>query len=769
MREDLLSLKEASARFGVSSAVLTRAIRRGELLPAAVTSRGLVRLSSHDLERFVTERAGRQRAQGRRPSGFPPALHRASLLLTSELRLDRLLQRFADLARELVNAQYSALAVMNEDGRILQFFTSGITAKERAAIGNPPEGHGLLGLLFRDNRSVRIPDISQHPRSYGFPANHPPMRSLLGVPVVRRGKNLVNLYLTNKLGAAEFTAEDQRLVEVLAQYAAAAIENAALHKRVTERAREWQTLHKIARQIALQLDSRRILTTVVREARRFFNADAAFIALLEEDGHALRMTAHTGLKTRAMRSLRLHSNQGLGGAVLASRGPLIIEDYAHEPRLQEPLIQETTAEGLVSHMAVPLAARSKPLGVLYIACRDRRAFSNEEAQLLAAMGSLAAIAVVNAQLYERESYLARVAEEERQRLSTVLSNLPEGVLLIEPQERRIVMANQAAAELLLGTDDDLVGAVNPAGWSMRLPNGTVIPDDDLPGNRALREGTVHLGVEVVLRRRDGVEMPILVNSAPLRDAENQISGAVVVFQDITRLKEVESLKADFLSMVSHDLKGPLTTIKGLASGLLLDEGAHAQTEVLESLRSIDEETDRLSELVNNLLDMSRIEAHALPMEPELCHLADIAADIIRRIERSRLGSDHRIITDIPLDLPEVYADYDQIGRVLLNLLSNAVKYSPAGSAIYLEAHFDPSTSTITVQVRDSGIGIAKEEQDKIFDKFYRVLSQTGRGRAGAGLGLAICKAIIEAHNGSIWVESEPGKGSSFFFTLPVPA
>jgi signal transduction histidine kinase len=168
--------------------------------------------------------------------------------------------------------------------------------------------------------------------------------------------------------------------------------------------------------------------------------------------------------------------------------------------------------------------------------------------------------------------------------------------------------------------------------------------------------------------------------------------------------------------------------------------------------------------------MSRIEAGVMKIEPEMCHLADITADCVRAIERSRLGGQHRIVTDVPLDLPEIYADYDQIGRVISNLLSNAIKYSPAGSEIVVRSYVsdDPSEMVVT-EVRDQGVGVPPEEIGKLFTRFYRVSSHRGRSRPGSGLGLAICKAIVEAHKGRIWVESEPGKGSTFCFTLPLPS
>ncbi|MCI0790785.1 MAG: PAS domain-containing protein, partial [Chloroflexi bacterium] len=329
-------------------------------------------------------------------------------------------------------------------------------------------------------------------------------------------------------------------------------------------------------------------------------------------------------------------------------------------------------------------------------------------------------------------------------------------------------SNQEAARMM--------GRTFPAGESKegyeqavvyRKADGGVYETKDLPLQQALKDGTVSRGVEVTLNLPDGRVIPTIVNAAPVYGEDGEITAAIAIFEDITALQEVERVKAEFLSMVSHDLKGPLSGIKSMASALLMEHGPRDIETILEYLTSIDEETDRMTELVGNLVDMSRIEANAMPMDPEICHLADIVDESVRRFGRSRLGGQQRINVDVPLELPEIYADYDQVGRVITNLLSNASKYSSPGTEISIKAYLDSDEgATIVTEVRDEGVGIPDDEIDKIFDKFYRVITRRGRGRPGSGLGLAICRSIIMAHEGNIWVESKPGVGSTFRFSLP---
>lgn len=501
------------------------------------------------------------------------------------------LQSIPLLARQMVDAEYSALAMMDDQGRVVKFLTSGITDETRDSIGDPPEGKGLLGALHTRAQPIRIADIAKDNRSVGFPPNHPHMDSMLGVPITGERGTLGNLYLTNKRGQSEFTEHDQTIVEAFAKYAATAIEN------------------------------------------------------------------------------------------------------------------------------------------------DR---------------------------------LRMEAEEERGRIRAMIESSAAAVIVADAQDGRLLLCNLEASRIMGRTLEAGDGReVYEQSVVYRKADGSVYNAADLPLQLALKDGTVSRGVEVVFSLRDGSEIPTLVNAAPVYGEEGEITAAIAIFEDITALQEVERVKAEFLSMVSHDLKGPLAGIKSMASALLLEQGPRDMETMLEYLTSIDEETDRMTELVGNLVDMSRIEANAMPMDPEVCHLADIVDDSIRRFERSRLAGQQRISVDVPLELPEMYADYDQIGRVMTNLLSNASKYSPEGSEISIKAYLDTENDgNIIAVVKDEGVGIPDDEIDKIFDKFYRVITQRGRGRPGSGLGLAICKSIIEAHDGRIWVDSKPGEGSAFFFSIP---
>ena len=215
-------------------------------------------------------------------------------------------------------------------------------------------------------------------------------------------------------------------------------------------------------------------------------------------------------------------------------------------------------------------------------------------------------------------------------------------------------------------------------------------------------------------------------------------------------------------MITHDLRSPLATIKGLVTELA--PSLDGESELNSDIEAIDEEIDQTIELVSNLLDMSRIEAGAYPLDMEITHMIDMSEDAIARARRSRIGRDRDVQADVPANLPPLFADPKQLGRVLDNLLSNALKYSSGKVTLCSEVSEDGDE--VRTVVIDSGIGIPLEDSDLVFDKFFRVTGGPRAGR-GAGLGLAICKAIVNAHGGEVGVNSTLGEGSEFWFTMPV--
>jgi len=264
-----------------------------------------------------------------------------------------------------------------------------------------------------------------------------------------------------------------------------------------------------------------------------------------------------------------------------------------------------------------------------------------------------------------------------------------------------------------------------------------------------------------LERTGNLPLPVGITYAPLVNAENELVNIIATVRDITRFREAEELKSTFISVISHELKTPVALIKGYVSTLRREDATWDRKIVADSLQVIEEESDRLTDLIENLLDASRLQAGALSMTK-----TDLALDLLaeRIAERFRTQTQlHTIRVTFPPNFPVVAGDEERISQVFTNLLSNAIKYSPAGGEIRITGEVRPNY--VIVCVSDPGPGIAPEDIPHVFDRFYRS-SEASRKTKGAGLGLYLARAVIEAHEGRIWIDPKPGDGARICFSLP---
>ncbi len=378
-------------------------------------------------------------------------------------------------------------------------------------------------------------------------------------------------------------------------------------------------------------------------------------------------------------------------------------------------------------------------------------------------GHLLGFAQVTRDISRRKQAEAATQQEHR-RLETLVETSPVGIVVVD-SGGRLVLVNREAERITDFTyrEGDPLEALEQGGVRRR-PDGSEYASEELPIRRALYRGETVRAEEVSFHFADGRTVPALVNATPITGPGGEVAGAIAIMQDITPLEELEKLRGEFLGVVSHELKTPLTAIKGSAAMALGRRRPLDAAQAQELFEIIDDQADRLAELVDNLLDMTRIEAGSLAVSPEPTDLQTLLEDA--RAASDRGGTEHEIEIQLPDDLPSVDADRRRIGQVLLNLLSNAAKFSPQGEPITITV--EREASQVTVHVRDRGRGIPADKIPHLFKKYSRVHEPQGRGLQGTGLGLAICKGIVEAHGGRIWAGSEgEGRGSTFSFTLPV--
>ena len=467
-------------------------------------------------------------------------LSQASLRVSETLDFNTVLQEVIDNARDLTDARYGALLTYEQSGGIEDFITSGISAQEIGRLKVSPRGLGLLGYMNEIREPLRLADISEHPSSVGFPENHPPMTTFLGMPIRHRGEHLGNIYLTEKDGGRNFTSEDQDVLVMFASQAGAAIFN----------------------------------------ARR----------------------------------------------------------YREEQKAKADL------EALVN---------ISPVGVLV--------FDAETGDLVST----------------------------------------------NDETRRIVGKLQAPGRSL----SQLLEVI-----SLRRPDGTDIPVDQLPTTKAMRQGESILAEEVVIHLPDGRTVTTLVSARPIRRDGGEIVSVVATIQDITPLEEMKRQRAEFMNDVSHELRTPLMAIKGTASSLLSSPFPVDPVENRQFLRVIDEQADRMRDLINDLIDITHIEAGTLSVSPEPIELADLLAQVSEAYKEA--GALHSLVEfELPPALPKVMADSRRILQVLGNLAASVSMHSSETSTVRIRVY--PRDSHVAFIVGDETSGAAA----------MRTATEPGRNRA----------------------------------------
>jgi PAS domain S-box-containing protein len=511
------------------------------------------------------------------------------------------------------------------------------------------------------------------------------------------------------------------------------------------RVRQREYLLQISRALTAQLRLDDLLQLVLEAATSILAGQAGLIALRGSDG-----------------SFGVRASYGLGRATIPHFAPLLtdIPDDADRNRFNIPGLADKLGR-VAAHLglqlqqvvALPMAIRRELIGVLYVFRTYGTRFTANDRQVLASFADQAAIAVHNAQLYEDVT-------QEKRRLDAILEYSADGVLILDSAHRIAVfnralsrLSDWASAEALgrhhdeivrwahLATEIDLSSAV-AGGWPLQPARPLYVEGD--------------------LRRRAGGTVSVGITYAPLFDREGRLVNIIASVRDITRFREAEELESVFISVISHELKTPVALIKGYADTLLRKDAHWSPETTQESLSVILEETERLNQLIDNLLDASRLQTGALPMEVDEVALDALASRIADRFRTQT--QIHDIVVRFPADFPVVAGDVSRLEQVVSNLLSNAIKYSPDGGTIEIDGRTSPKDAIVTVS--DQGVGIPLDEQPRIFERFFRGAREHRKSTPGAGLGLYLSRAIIEAHGGRIWVESKPGEGAAFSFALP---
>lgn len=440
---------------------------------------------------------------------------------------------------------------------------------------------------------------------------------------------------------------------------------------------------------------------------------------------------------------------------------VIVVMYFAKRWLLDPLKQLTESSeriGQGDFSAAHQTLRDDEIGVLFNTFAGMaQAVQSRERELAAALGDSREMAAVTAESRRR-------VEAAHADLLATIETVP-AALMIFNADGSVRLRNRAATDVFGIEPQHRQLRENYWGRFKRVAkDGSLIPPDRWISARALRGETVQ-NQELEIHHPDGRVFPILASGAPLHNELGHVAGAVVAFQDIGRMREVDRMKDEFVSIVSHELRTPLTSIRGSVQLVLDVPGSVPDPEHQQLLQIALNNCERLVRIINDILDVAKMESGNITLHQRPCQVAEIVRQAVQVVEGPARAANVALDVKIPAGVRPVMVDQDRIVQALINLLSNAVKFAPAGTTVAVTVM--GSEQNTTISVADQGEGIAPENLNRLFRKFQQVDSSSSRKKGGTGLGLAITKALVEQHGGKITVASELNKGTRFSFTLPV--
>ena len=615
--------------------------------------------------------------------------------------------------------------------------------------------------------------------------------TVLLLPMVARGQTVGLVELERRGERGPFAPGEVRLAEALASQAAAAMANARLYEeirrfsaeleeRVEKRTHElaqalqdltverdrMETLYRITAEVSASLDLDHVLNRkLVVEAT---GAERGVTLLDDPETEQLFYRAGVGLPVHLPpggRPSRFQHGDGLVGWVIEHNESVVIPDLREEPRWVPSEMEDPVHRAC---LAVPLSRAGEVQGALLLFSSTPGLFTEDHLRLTEAAATQIANAAGNAVLYnlireqaERLGTMLKAQQVEAAKSQAILEGVADGVVVADAKNQ-IVLFNAAAERILeipreqaLGrTTREMIGLYGGEGrtWLEAIEDWTAHPTTDRTPE------------DFVTERLELDNQVVSVHAAPVIMGSEYL-GTVSVFRDITAVVEADRAKSEFVSTVSHELRTPMTSIKGYADLLLMGAVGELGDQQLHFLSIIRNNADRLTALVNDLLDISRIETGRVELDLKAIHIHDTVNQVVNTLLGRAEGKGLTLTSDVAEDLPAVWGDSARLVQILTNLVGNAIYYTPPGGSVHVSAR--PVGDVLEISVTDTGIGIAKEDQAKIFGRFFRVDDPLVQETPGTGLGLPITASLIEMHGGKIWVESELGEGSVFTFTIPL--
>lgn len=783
------------------------------IIPLAVGDQviGLIQLEQTTGERFVTQQKIRlARALGSqvaiaidnaRLSNETNAQYEELLLINDLSRLiagtldiDAMLRIVREQVPPLTKARELYLALYDEE---TQEITFPLAVRDGQDIDIPPRSltNDEVSFVIRHRQPLSLgadyysPDEMR--RNLGIINNEGDIQSYMGVPLLAGIQVLGVLAIRDRQRKRAFTITERRILETVGAQLGAAIQNIRLfdqvrnlnddlERRIEERTIQLEqerdridTLYQITSELASTLDMDRLLARALGMVAKAVSADDGAIMGIDPLTDTLYSQAVLNpqlMQISADGERAHHPAEALATWLIENDHDIIIDD------LHKVDFWDSSAPGAKewrSALAVLLETNEDIQGVMVLLSRKPRAFVEDQLRLLVAAANQVASAINNADLYqlirdqaERLGTLLRAEQEEAEKSHAILEGIADGVILSDA-DGVVILFNSAAERILQIPREQVLG--QQLSKLTGLYGGAASAWVDAIQGWANRDWSSASQSEIgefADERLELGERYVSVHLSPVHIGENFL-GTVSVFRDITKDVEVDRIKSEFVSNVSHELRTPLTPIKGYTDLLLAGAIGVISEPQNEALRKIKDNVDRLTVLVEDVLDISKIDSGKVRLRPKPVEIAEIIEPVLKRVKTRHHDKKMIVSINIDTDFPVIQADPDKLTEIISNIVDNAFSYTPAGGTIDISAALQDERNVL-IAVKDTGLGIPEDFREAIWRRFERYEEHAlMMDVAGTGLGLPIVKELVSMHHGDVWFESELGEGTTFYIRLPI--
>ena len=704
-----------------------------------------------------------------------------SSVISSSLDLEHVLQTIVESVIKVIGCDKSAIFELDEDGHTLSLrMAKGLseTYVENSLCLQVAQNSRALAVIAR--RPLVVPDIELEPRlSELLPlARQEGFRCVIDLPLLgHRGMfGVLSVYFAN---VHHPSTSEIEVLTTFASQAAIAIENARLYAAVSRerdratrlyeqtdaalarRVEELTAIEEVSRQLTSTLDLQRVMDPVLERVLQATRAERGAIALYEQEQHSLRLLAQSGYPSdvRRYQAEPWPDDRGITGRVARSGVTALVPDVAHDADYV-PAAPETQSE-----LGVPIIHDHTVIGVITLESDRPAAFTPEQIQFVELLARNAAIGMNNAQLFQQVT-------EARDRLQAVLNSTGD-VVIVQDITGRVILVNPHASEMFGPEGEEWLRLNNPLDLGPVMAS-SMLRSEETDADRLIgiirrindRPDEV---VDIAFSfGGDGRRRYVEGTASPVVSVRGQVIGRVAVLRDVTHQHELEQFRKEMTSMLIHDLQGPLAAV--ISSLEILRDDYEVNSGTPGDLVRIGLSSGRrLLSRIESLLRIRQLEEKQVPLDLRTVPLHQVIQPIVQEYRPTATAAKIALEVNLAAGLPPVVVDEEIIGRLFGNLLDNALRYTPGGGRIEIRASLESGADSprALCAVADSGSGIAAELREAIFERFRRgAKPQPGR-RRGTGIGLTYCQLAVEAHGGRIWVESQVGQGSTFYFTLPV--